>query len=640
VDQHPGSPRQHPGTGAERNDQHRADDGYRSLAEAMPQLVWVASGDGVVTYYNQRASQYSGITSGPGGWSWRPVVHPDDTERTSEAWSKAVAMRTDYECEHRVRMADGSYRWHISRALPEPSGPDGEITWFGTATDIHAQKEVEAALRESETRLRTVFEAIDQGYCVCELVLDDDGRPVDYRFLETNRLFEQVSGLRDASGRTALELVPDLEPHWLETYARVALGGESLRFEETSEAMGRRFDVFVMAVSPPGRFVIVFSDITARDAAERALRESENRFRNMADNAPVMIWVTEADGSCSYLSQDWYDFTGQTPETGLGTGWLEVTHPDDKFRAEGIFLEATRTRSPCSLDYRLRRHDGVYRWVLDAASPRFGPEDEFLGFIGSVIDITERKEAEVFLLQRQEEEHRVAVRLQQSLLPREPVTDGAFTISTRYVAAADALEVGGDWYESFRLDDGRIGLAVGDVVGHNIEAAAAMGQMRAGLLALSTRTEHAGGLLRDLDVFAHQHGITEFATACCAFIDPVSGIVDYASAGHPPVLVVPPSGDGIWLDEGRSAPLGIGWRHERPDATFVMERGALLFAFTDGLVERRQQPIDDGMERLRVLVEANRELSPDALCQRVLDEMADGTGYEDDTVVLCFRLGP
>ena len=132
------------------------------------------------------------------------------------------------------------------------------------------------------------------------------------------------------------------------------------------------------------------------------LRESERRFRNMADHAPVMIWITEKDGTCTYLSQSWYEFTGQTPETGLGLGWLDATHPDDAPEAEKIFLAANERRGAFRLEYRLRRKDGEYRWAIDSAQPRFSETGEFLGHIGSVLDISQRKWQEE-LLQRNHE---------------------------------------------------------------------------------------------------------------------------------------------------------------------------------------------------------------------------------------------
>jgi PAS domain S-box-containing protein len=130
-----------------------------------------------------------------------------------------------------------------------------------------------------------------------------------------------------------------------------------------------------------------------REAGE-ALRASEERFRKMADHAPVMIWTTDPEGCCTYLSQSWYDYTGQTPETGLGFGWLDATHPDDKPESERVFLQANARRAPFALEYRLRRRDGAWRWHLDAAAPWMGADGRFQGYIGSVIDITERREVE------------------------------------------------------------------------------------------------------------------------------------------------------------------------------------------------------------------------------------------------------
>lgn len=125
-----------------------------------------------------------------------------------------------------------------------------------------------------------------------------------------------------------------------------------------------------------------------------ALHPSEQPFRDMADNAPVMIWITDSSGFCTYLSRSWYDFTGQHEATGLGMGWLDAIHPDDRTSAEAIFLQANARRDKFQLEYRLQCHDGEYRWAIDAASPWYDSEGKFKGYIGSVIDITDRKLAE------------------------------------------------------------------------------------------------------------------------------------------------------------------------------------------------------------------------------------------------------
>lgn len=131
-----------------------------------------------------------------------------------------------------------------------------------------------------------------------------------------------------------------------------------------------------------------------RREANIALRESEIRFRNMADHAPVMMWVTDADARCTYLNRGWYEFTGQTEDMALGFGWLEAVHPDDRGWSGETFRQANARQESFQLEYRLLHKDGTYHWAIDAASPRFSTSGKFLGYIGSVLDIDARKRAE------------------------------------------------------------------------------------------------------------------------------------------------------------------------------------------------------------------------------------------------------
>jgi PAS domain S-box-containing protein len=136
------------------------------------------------------------------------------------------------------------------------------------------------------------------------------------------------------------------------------------------------------------------TEIAERKRTEAALRESDGRFRNMADHVPVMVWVTDPTGACTYLSRQWYEFSGQTEEQALGFGWLDVVHPEDREKTREAFATANLHRAPVRLEYRLRRADGEYAWAIDVGAPRLDESGEFHGHVGSVLDITERKRVE------------------------------------------------------------------------------------------------------------------------------------------------------------------------------------------------------------------------------------------------------
>jgi PAS domain S-box-containing protein len=131
-----------------------------------------------------------------------------------------------------------------------------------------------------------------------------------------------------------------------------------------------------------------------RAQAEAALAESEARFRSLADSAPVMVWTADPEGLCTWLSAGWYALTGQTEAAALGFGWTLAVHPEDRPAVVDAYLAATRDRRAFRMEYRVRAADGSYRWALDSATPRYGAGGLFLGFVGSVIDITDRRQME------------------------------------------------------------------------------------------------------------------------------------------------------------------------------------------------------------------------------------------------------
>ncbi|KUG09825.1 hypothetical protein ASU33_19335 [Solirubrum puertoriconensis] len=241
-----------------------------TLTNAIDQLVWTATPEGEVDYYNEQWYRYTGSTwEQCQGNGWAAYFHPADLPRLQQHWNASLAHGTPYEIEARLRNASGEFRWFLVRASPSRDA-EGNITrWFGTDTDIHEQKRL-----------------------------------------------------------------------------------------------------------------------------QHVLLESEEYFRSMADSLPSMVWVTDPEGQCTYLNRQWYSYTGQQEAEALGIGWLNAVHPDDAPAAEQAFLEANKHQVPFRIVYRLRRHDGQYRWAIDAGMPRYNAAGEYEGIVGTVFDIHERQLAE------------------------------------------------------------------------------------------------------------------------------------------------------------------------------------------------------------------------------------------------------
>ena len=269
---------------------------------------------------------------------------------------------------------------------------------------IKERRDKEEALRESEERVTLAASAGKLGLWFWDVPRDEiwvgQGRralfgwadePVDFkRFMETvhpedrERVRVGVNWALQGGGDHVVEyriVLSDGSMRWLVTRARVELDGD-----------GR-----------PARVRGVSIDITERKLVDEALRESEARFRTMANTAPVMIWMSDPDKLCNFLNKGWLDFTGRSLEQELGNGWTEGIHPDDFDHSVGIYVNAFDARQEFTMEYRLRRFDGEYCWVLDHGVPRFESDGTFLGYIGTAIDITERRRTESELRRQREE---------------------------------------------------------------------------------------------------------------------------------------------------------------------------------------------------------------------------------------------
>ena len=236
-----------------------------------------------------------------------------------------------------------------------------------------------------------------------------------------------------------------------------------------------------------------------------------------------------------------------------------------------------------------------------------------------------------------EQSRDVAHVLQQALVAGAPVSDPRVEIATAYLPAIEHLEVGGDWHDAFALPDGRLGIAVGDVVGRGIGAASAMGQLRSAVRALAAAGLPPARVLGHLDTFVEQLAAARYATLIYAEVDPATGTVCCASAGHLPAILLRGGEAPEMFMAGRSAPLGVPGREPRPQAAFTLAAGDGFLFYTDGLVERRGEAIDDGLERLLTLAAQHADAAPDALVRLLPEAVLDAGAAGDDVCLLALR---
>ena len=239
--------------------------------------------------------------------------------------------------------------------------------------------------------------------------------------------------------------------------------------------------------------------------------------------------------------------------------------------------------------------------------------------------------------QRYHQEHEIAHTLQQSMLPSRLVSVPDIELASRYQAGGWGTEVGGDWYDSVRLDDGRLLLFVGDVGGRGAKAAAVMGQLRTGMRAYALQQLPAPMLMSRLDELLQDLGDGRFATAVCVVVDTVARQAEVVSAGHPPPLLIDPDGVTQFLPCEAHTPLGVLDEPKYASSLFSIPVGGTLLLYTDGLVESRDMSVDRGMTRLRKVVGGQRYDGVEQLCDRILGGLVGG-GAGDDVAVLAARL--
>jgi serine/threonine-protein kinase RsbW len=258
-----------------------------------------------------------------------------------------------------------------------------------------------------------------------------------------------------------------------------------------------------------------------------------------------------------------------------------------------------------------------------------------------VFDATDRRGYEDELLRASRREHEIAHRLQRSMLSGTLSEPDGCELDVVYHPAPTGMEIGGDWHDAFWLDGGEtIGLVVGDVVGRGLDAAATMGQLRSAVRALAATGLSPGTLLERLDEYARRHDVGKMCTLVYAELSLAEGALRFASAGHPPPLLAAPGEEPRFAWGGRSTPLdAFGTGAPRDEATEPLPPGGLVLLYTDGLVEERSRPLDDGMERLRSAVAARRAEPLPAILREVVSA-APESQHADDMCALAARTVP
>jgi len=422
-----------------------SEENLRRLVENTAAVPWQADVETwAFTYVGPQAVKLLGYPSEQ--WYekdfWVSHLHPDDKDFAIKTCLTNSQRTEDFQFEYRMIAASGQSVWvHDIVNCEQRNGKPVQLRGF--MLDITERKQVEDWLRESEERLSLAADAANLAVWVWDVARDEIWVSNQGRSFFGWQQSEAINLARFVDTIDA----KDREPTRQAIYRSLERGDDySVEYRVVAPDRSIRWIAARGAVEfgtdgKPLRMRGVAIDITERKHSEEALRESEERFRTMANAAPVMIWMSDPDKRCTFFNKGWLDFTGRTLEQELGVGWTEGVHREDIDRYRDVYVSAFDARREFTREYRLHRGDGEYCWVLDHGVPRFETDGTFLGYIGTAFDISEGKRGEE-TLKKERAFLRQVIDIDPNFIFAKD-RDGRFTLVNQAVADAYGTTVDG-----------------------------------------------------------------------------------------------------------------------------------------------------------------------------------------------------
>ncbi|MDP9017145.1 MAG: PAS domain-containing protein, partial [Candidatus Eremiobacteraeota bacterium] len=652
----------------------RTQERYRVLAETLPAFVWTTDPDGRMNYANEGWYAYTGLTAEDAvEKGYADLVHSEDVERVFTTWKQAVETGTEYRDEMRLRRArDGMYRWMHVRGTPLLD-PSGRVTgWIGANLDIHNER---SADERRETELRSLVETIPQ----LAWTTAPDGKPEWF-----NKRWYEYTGLSPDASDPDWDRVrhpedsPGVQREW-ETSLR---SGEPLETRCRLRGKDNRYRWHLIRAVPSrdevGKITRWFGTSTDIDAQKRV--EEQLMFLTQANEPLVSLPVADALTLVARLAvpriADWCAFYLKSSSNKLQAVAIEhqdvkriqraremvrLYPPKDgdaswnamKNRQSLLFPSIPRDLYVASaVDARhlelmdqINAHSvlvipivlgdealGVIHLVREESAPEYNTDDQRFGEL-----LAKRVAVAIDNDRVYQRERHIADTFQQAALPKSLPTLSTHSLKAVYAAAESEAHIGGDWYDAFLLDDGKLALSIGDVGGKGLDAAVTMSTVRQGIRMNAYEGRSPAAVLGAIDAWL-QRGSERLVSAFFGIFDFAQNELVYASAGHPPGILRTQSGQLEFLQSG-DPPLGL-LSEKLSELRKSFDNIDLLVLHTDGITEATRDVLA-GEERLASIIASTGIAHSYDPARFIYDSIFTENGIQrsDDVAILTLKLG-